>query len=187
LLLIAHEVGELLPGSVGQASVISIGWTDRTRRPDPWLLLKIAACHEDRWKRSLRIMFTREFIMKLLRFAVVGGSVTLLFMGLLQLFSTWWGKQLGFFAAYPIAASCHFLLNKWWTFADQRSDKGRQVGEYLLMAALTFALQWVVYTGVTHFTPLAPPIAGLIANVAQMAITFFVMDRRIFTSQAPRS
>jgi len=132
-------------------------------------------------------MLNRQFILKIVRFVIVGGSVTLIFMGLIQVFAGWWGKQLGFLAAYPIAATIHFLLNKRWTFADQRADKKRQVSEYLVMAACTFALQWAVYTAVTHWTPIQPKIAGLIANVAQIAITFFVMDRRIFAAQEPRS
>lgn len=121
--------------------------------------------------------------MKLLRFGIVGGSVTLVFMGLSQLFSEWWGKQLGFLAAYPIAVSLHFFLNKWWTFASHRPDKGKQIGEYLVMVAVTFTIQWIVYTAVTHWTHLPAGIAAAIANIAQMAITFVAMERRIFASQ----
>ncbi len=130
-------------------------------------------------------MLNREFIAKLLRFGLVGGTVALVFMGLSQLFSNWWGKQLGFLAAYPIAATLHFLLNKWWTFASHRPDKGRQVGEYLVMAAFTFGLQWAVYTAITHWTTWPAGIAAAIANLTQMLITFFVMDRRIFAPQTP--
>lgn len=125
----------------------------------------------------------QEFIMKLLRFGVVGGTVTLVFMGLNKVFSEQWGNQIGFLASYPLALTLHFLLNKWWTFANHRKDKGRQVSEYLVMAAITFCIQWAIFTAVVTWTRLTAPYAALIANAAQMAITFVAMDRRIFSAE----
>lgn len=124
----------------------------------------------------------QEFIMKLLRFGLVGGTVTLVLMGLTKLFTGWWGNQVGFLVAYPFALTLHFLLNKWWTFGSQRRDNARQVSEYLLMAGVTFLIQWAIYSLVIHYTRITPAFATVIANAAQMVITFVAMDRRVFAS-----
>ena len=124
----------------------------------------------------------QEFILKLLRFGLVGGTVTLVQMGLTKVFTGWWGDQKGYLIAYPFALTVHFLLNKWWTFGSKRRDSAKQVSEYLVMAGVTFLIQWGIYSAVVKFTPITPAFASLIANAAQMAITYVAMDRRIFAS-----
>jgi putative flippase GtrA len=127
-------------------------------------------------------MLKPELISKVLRFAVVGCVVMGVFMGLNWLLGHWCGRQVSFLIAYPPALALHFSLNKWWTFGCQRTDS-RQVGEYLLMVAVTFAIQWAVFTALSAWTPLPGWLAAGAANAAQMAVTFAVMQRRIFAER----
>jgi putative flippase GtrA len=125
----------------------------------------------------------QELILKLLRFGLVGVTVTLTFVGLTHVFAAMWGKQLGFLAAYPFAVGLHFALNKWFTFGNKTRAKSRQVGEYLLMVLVTFAIQWVVYTAIVTWTQYSADIAALVANGTQMLVSFIMMDRRVFAPE----
>ena len=125
-------------------------------------------------------MFKPELVRRVIRFALVGGIVMLVFMGLNWLLAPRLGPDIAFFAAYVPAVTLHFCLNKWWTFGSNRTDAGKQVGEYLLMVFVTFLIQTAVFKLLLHFTPLPSWLAAGAANAAQMVITFLVMQRRIF-------
>jgi putative flippase GtrA len=125
-------------------------------------------------------MLSRELIARLGRFAVVGGTVAGSFMALNWLFERMVGKQAAFFLAYPPSVLLHFCLNKWWTFGCRGGDTRRQVGEYLLMVAVAFVIQWGVFKALSALTGWPGWLEAGLANVAQMALTFVVMQRRIF-------
>jgi putative flippase GtrA len=125
-------------------------------------------------------MLKQELILRLLRFGVTGGLVTLVFMGLNWYFAPRLGADLAYLAAYPLAVILHFCLNKWWTFGCERVDSTRQFGEYLVMVLVTFLIQAAVFKTLTYFTTLPSWLAAGAANAAQMMVTFFVMQRRIF-------
>lgn len=125
-------------------------------------------------------MLTRDLFVRLSRFAVVGGAVAVSFMALNWVFERGVGKQVAFFLAYPPSVLLHFCLNKWWTFGCRRSDTRRQVGEYLVMVAVAFVIQWGVFKALSVLTAWPGWLEAGLANVAQMALTFMVMQRRIF-------
>jgi putative flippase GtrA len=125
-------------------------------------------------------MLKPELAAKIARFAAVGCVVMAVFMGLNWLLGMKLGRLAAFLIAYPPALALHFCLNKWWTFGCQRTDNRRQVGEYLLMAAGTFFLQLAVFRALSAWTPFPGWLAAGAANAAQMAVTFLVMQRRIF-------
>ena len=125
-------------------------------------------------------MFKPELIRRVVRFGLVGIAVMLFFTGL-----NWWlaphvGADAAFLIAYPPALTLHFCLNKWWTFGEKAPAARRQVGEYLLMALVTFLTQGAVFKALLYFTSFPSWFDAAVANVAQMAITFVVMQRRIF-------
>lgn len=119
-------------------------------------------------------------IFKLVRFGLVGVVVTLVFMGLNWWFAPKLGPDLAYLAAYPLAVALHFMLNKWWTFGQQGAVKGRQVSEYLGLMVVAFLIQTTVFKLLIHFTAMAPWLASGVATVAQMALAFLIMQRRVF-------
>jgi putative flippase GtrA len=129
-------------------------------------------------------MAKQDLMRQVFRFALVGGTVTACFMGLNWLFGRGLGRQAAFLLAYPPSVGLHFCLNKWWTFGCRSRDTGRQLGEYLVMVAIAFGIQWVVFTGLSAATALPSWADAGAANVAQMGLTFFVMQRRIFGARA---
>lgn len=106
-------------------------------------------------------------------------------VGLVWLFSRGFGRQAAFFMAYPPTLAMHFSLHKWWTFGCRRTDTARQVTEYLIMVAVTFVIQWVVYTALGAWTGLPPWICAWFAIMAQMVVTFLTMQQRVFASVRP--
>ncbi|MBC7368468.1 MAG: GtrA family protein [Undibacterium sp.] len=130
-------------------------------------------------------MFKQELILRLLRFGFVGGGVTLVFMGLNWLFAPRLGADLAYLAAYPLAVALHFCLNKWWTFGDQGAVKKRQAAEYLGMMLVAFLIQTAVFKALILYTTVPPWLASGIATVAQMALSFLVMQRRVFAPARP--
>lgn len=132
-------------------------------------------------------MLKSESIKRLLRFGVVGLAVMVFFMALNWLFGRWTTERLAFFCAYPPAVGLHFALNKWWTFGCARTDTARQVSEYLAMVAVTFVVQYFFFWLAHAQLGLPGWLAAGIANVAQMALSFLIMQRRVFTGRARAS
>ena len=102
------------------------------------------------------------------------------FTGLNWLLGHWFGKDASFILAYPPAVFLHFWLNKKWTFGCTRTDAARQVSEYLVMVLVTFVIQAAVFKLLTSTTSLPGWVAAGAANAAQMVITFFAMQFRVF-------
>jgi putative flippase GtrA len=127
-------------------------------------------------------MLKSDLILKLLRFAAVGLAVMGVFMGLNWFLGHWLGEQVAFLCAYPPAVALHFFLNKRWTFADQRAASARQVGEYAVMVGVTFVIQWGVFTTLRTWTTWPGWLAAGAANVAQMAVSFLMMQVRVFAA-----
>ncbi|HKB90997.1 MAG TPA: GtrA family protein [Opitutaceae bacterium] len=125
-------------------------------------------------------MFKQDLIKRLTRFAVVGLSVMGFFTGLNWLFARWVGERGAFFLAYPPAVALHFFLNKWWTFGCARSDTFKQVSEYLSMVAITFVIQFGFFWLSHDVFGLVGWLSAGLANMAQMAVSFVIMQRRVF-------
>ncbi len=125
-------------------------------------------------------MFRHPLVLQLARFAVVGGAVSACFMGLNWLFGRAVNKEAAFFLAYPPSVLLHFCLNKWWTFDCRNGANRRQVGEYIAMVAVAFCIQWGFFMVLGALTRWPGWLMAGLANVAQMALTFIVMKRRIF-------
>jgi putative flippase GtrA len=127
-------------------------------------------------------MLKSEFMRRVLRFGLVGSTVTLFFMGLNWLLAPRLGTDVAFFAAYPPTVALHFSLNKWWTFRDQSAMRSKQVSEYLVMTLIAFLIQSAVFKLLMHFTPMASWVASGLATVAQMALAFLIMQFRVFAT-----
>jgi len=126
-------------------------------------------------------MLSAALFWKLVRFGVVGLTVMGVFMGL-----NWWlapnlGRQLGFIIAYIPSLALHFCLNKFWTFGCARTNVARQVSEYIFMVVVTFLIQWSVFTALGAVTSWPSWLNAGAANVAQMAVSFMMMQRRVFS------
>lgn len=123
----------------------------------------------------------RESYLRLGRFLMVGGmaaAVDITALGLLRFVLT---PTAAFSAAFAAGVVTHFLLNKYWTFRCSRTDLMRQVAEYLVVVAMNYVIQLLVFRAVL----LAWPGAGvLVAKAAAMppgtVLGFFLFKKHVF-------
>lgn len=125
---------------------------------------------------------SKELVWQLFRFAVVGGTVTGVFMGLNHLLNRWFSKNVAFLVAYPPAVALHFCLNKWWTFKDAAKPSVGETSQYLIMTGVAFVIQWSVFQLLIKKTRTKPWLASGIATVAQMALAFVAMRLWVFAA-----
>lgn len=121
-------------------------------------------------------------MLRVLRFGLVGGTVTSFFMGLNWLLAPRLGTDQAFLVAYPPTVLLHFCLNKWWTFRDQSEVGRRQISEYLLMTVVAFLMQAGGFKLLTSFTPMPSWLASGVSTIAQMALAFVTMHLRVFAA-----
>ena len=88
----------------------------------------------------------REKASRVLRFLMVGGSVTVLDLSLVWLLQFCLPPLGAISLAYISAVTCHFLLNKFWVFRCERDDYSRQLGQY----AVNVALCWLVTVAIVR-------------------------------------
>lgn len=130
-------------------------------------------------------MLNSILVKRLVRFAVVGGTVAGLFTGLVYLLTTPLGLWGAYLVAYPPAVGLHYSLNKWWTFGCTRTDTVRQVSEYLVMVGVTFVVQSFIFWLAASKFGLPGWLSAGVANVVQAILTYMAMQFRIFAEPAP--
>ncbi len=118
----------------------------------------------------------------MLRFGIVGLAVMLVCAGLTWIFGQWFTAQIAYLLAYPLALLLHFTLHRWWTFKDQSAVRKRQLGDYAITVLVTFAIQWSVFTALTHWTLTPAWLATVVSSLTQMAVSFLMMQRRVFAA-----
>jgi putative flippase GtrA len=129
-------------------------------------------------------VLTRETLHKLARFLTVGGCAAAVDFSMLWLFSGRLAPMAAFSCAYATGVSTHFLLNKYWTFRCSRTDLLRQMGEYLVVAALCFCGQTVGFRiGLALFHHNIY-LAKLIAIPPGTLVGFFLLKRRVFKGKS---
>lgn len=131
----------------------------------------------------------QDLIHKLARFAVVGALVAGVHSLLIWYFHSviGWGPRTSFWAGYFPAVTTHFCLTKWWTFRCQRRDLVRQVGHYLLAAAVSAAVQFTVYHTSLILVTTNANVAYLIAAVVGMGLSFALMRWKVFAAPSEAS
>ncbi|WP_404421253.1 GtrA family protein [Nibricoccus sp. IMCC34717] len=123
-------------------------------------------------------------VLQILRFVIVGGTVTCVFMALNHVLHRRLGRNGAFLVAYPPSVALHYLLNKLWTFQDKTPTGGEQLTHYLLLTAVAFVIQWGMYQLLTRFTRLPAWLASGAATAAQMALAFVAMRAWVFAKGA---
>ena len=119
---------------------------------------------------------------RLVRFGIVGFTVTLVFMGLNAVMTrgVGFGPQAGFCAAYPFALGLHFTLNKLWTFGKRGAVTRKQLLEYLAAALVTFLIQYPSFVLLQRVIGLPNWAAAGGANVIQMGVSYSLLRARVF-------
>lgn len=120
----------------------------------------------------------RLLIGQFLRFAVVGVANTATAYLVIRLAQPLAGITLASLAGYALATAQSFLLNRHWTFADQRRQApGRWQAEAAKFVAVNI-LNALVFAGITTWAaPLAGLLVATLAGVAVITPLGFVLNR----------
>ena len=86
----------------------------------------------------LRIAFTKEFVMKFLKFGVVGFSGVFVNFGVTWLFKEIFklNKYVSNILGFVVAATTNYLLNRWWTFQSSNPEVGVEYAKYFLISII---------------------------------------------------
>lgn len=126
----------------------------------------------------------REVALQLLRFAVTGGMVTALGLGVYAAMALWWhgSPQLANLAAYLIAASTGYWLHSKWSFRGhgRRDNLARTTSRFALVSLLSLALNSFWVWLVTHVFGLGPAWPMLPMLFVTPGATFFLNRLWVF-------
>jgi putative flippase GtrA len=119
--------------------------------------------------------------LRLGRFLAVGGAAAGVDFAALSALHLVLAPTAAFSIAYATGVVTHFLLNKYWTFRCPRTDLLRQIAEYLLVVAINYSLQLVVFRAVLTTWPGAGVfVAKAAALPPGMVLGFFLFKKHVF-------
>lgn len=86
----------------------------------------------------LKIAFTKEFVLKFLKFGVVGFSGVFVNFGVTWLFKEIFklNKYVSNILGFVVAATTNYLLNRWWTFQSNNPEVGVEYAKYFLISII---------------------------------------------------
>ena len=86
----------------------------------------------------LKIELTHEFLLKFLKFGVVGFSGVFVNFGVTYVCKEWlkWNKYLSNILGFIVAASTNYILNRVWTFQSTNPQIGTEYAKYFVIALI---------------------------------------------------
>ena len=129
---------------------------------------------------SKRILTQRKTQVRFLRFLAVGGTAYLVQMVSLKLLLSWLGTNLAFTLSFVCSTSTHYTLNRFWALPSTRADTGRQLGEYLVTAALSYAINFSLFRLCLDVFGLGKLWSIAVAVPPSTAVVFLLLNYRVF-------
>jgi len=127
-----------------------------------------------------RILTRRETQVRFFRFLAVGGTAWLVQMASMKLFLGWLGTNLSFALSFICSTSTHYTLNRFWALPSPRSDTLRQLGEYLVTAALSFAINFSLFRLCLDVLGLDKLWSTAVAVPPSTLVVFLLLNYRVF-------
>ena len=90
----------------------------------------------------LNIELSREFLLKFLKFGVVGFSGVFVNFGVTYVCKEWlkWNKYLSNILGFIVAATSNYILNRLWTFQSSNPQIGVEYAKYFGIALVGMGL-----------------------------------------------
>ena len=90
----------------------------------------------------LKIILTREFLLKFLKFGIVGFSGVFINFGVTYACKEWlkWNKYLSNILGFIVAATSNYVLNRLWTFQSSNPQIGAEYAKYFGIALVGLGL-----------------------------------------------
>ena len=108
-------------------------------------------------KFLLKIELTREFLLKFLKFGVVGFSGVFVNFGVTYVCKEWlkWNKYLSNILGFIVAATSNYFLNRIWTFRSHEKQVGVEYMKFFLVSVVGLGIN----NGVLLLSHLLWPVA----------------------------
>lgn len=120
-------------------------------------------------------------IWRLLRASVVAGMVAVLNIFLVWVFAHFLGPRVSFTLAFLLSLATHFLLSKFWTFANYSPEFAIQIPRYLAAAVVSYLLQLAVFHACLVVFTKNVLLATVIAMPGGMAASFTLLQVWVFS------
>lgn len=123
-------------------------------------------------------------IWRLLRASIVAGVVAVLNIFLIWIFAHFLGPRVSFTVAFLLALATHFLLSKFWTFANYIPEFAVQIPRYLTAAVVSYLLQLAVFHACLVVFTKNVLLASIIAMPGGMLASFTLLQTWVFSCRS---
>lgn len=127
-----------------------------------------------------RILTRRETQVRFFRFLAVGGTAYLVQVVSMKLLLGWLGTNLAFTLSFMCSTSTHYTLNRFWALPSTRGDTLRQLGEYLVTAALSFVINFSLFRLCLDVFGLDELWSTVVAVPPSTVVVFLLLNYRVF-------
>lgn len=122
---------------------------------------------------------------RLLRFGVVGGTAFVVQLGVTAaLKALGCGPNLTFTGGFVCSTAVHYTLNRFWALRSERTDTGSQLGEYLATVALSYGINWAVFSLCFKVFGLGQLLSTALAVPPSTIVVFLILNYRVFKAKA---
>jgi putative flippase GtrA len=126
------------------------------------------------------LLTDRETQLRLLRFLVVGGGSALVQVAVLRALKPMMSETLAFSISWAVSTTTHYFANRFWALPSTRDDTVRQLGEYLVAVALSYAINLAVFKLLRLQFNLSSTWAALWAVPPSTVVVFLLLNYRVF-------
>jgi putative flippase GtrA len=126
-------------------------------------------------------MERQAFFLKVLRAGGTGTAAAALNFASLWIFVRFFSPRVSFSLAFLLALAAHFTLSKLWTFRDRSAAWGRQIWQYLLVAMISYLIQFTVFQSAMSFLGLGVFGANAAAILIGTVVGFLLMHSWVFS------
>jgi putative flippase GtrA len=127
-----------------------------------------------------RVLPARQTQVRFLRFLVVGGTAALVQLSTLALFKRVLGPDFAFTLSFIVATATHYSLNRFWALPSARRDTGRQLGEYLTTAGLSYLINLGLFRLGLSVIGLSVMWSAVVAVPPSTLVVFLLLNYRVF-------
>ncbi|HET7535311.1 MAG TPA: GtrA family protein [Candidatus Didemnitutus sp.] len=123
---------------------------------------------------------TRTTQVRFLRFLVVGGVSAAVQFSTLWLWSRWFAPVVAFSLSFACSTSTHYTCNRFWALPSERTDSGRQFGEYLGTVGISYLVNLLTFKFCQGILGMDVMWAAFCAIPPSTVVVFLLLNYRVF-------
>ncbi len=121
---------------------------------------------------------------RFVRFLTVGATAYGVQFATMKLFLAWLPTNAAFTLSFLCSTSTHYALNRFWALPSNRADTLRQLREYLLVAALSYVINFAIFHLCLDVIGLGKLWSTAVAVPPSTVIVFLLLNYRVFRARA---